>query len=50
MPATRQGANDPMTPESIQAMIDRAIQRNSNQDNRSQSSGGGIRRPVQPAR
>ncbi|GJU17103.1 hypothetical protein Tco_1145069 [Tanacetum coccineum] len=46
MPVTRQGANDAMTPESIQAMIDRAIQRNSTQDNRSQSSGGGIRRPV----
>ncbi|GJW78695.1 putative reverse transcriptase domain-containing protein [Tanacetum coccineum] len=39
-----------MTPESIQAMIDQAIQRNSThtQDDRSQSSGGGIRRPVQP--
>ncbi|GKA45931.1 putative reverse transcriptase domain-containing protein [Tanacetum coccineum] len=44
MPVTRQGANDAMTPESIQAMIDRAIQRNSTQDDRSQSSGGGIRR------
>ncbi|GJX18046.1 putative reverse transcriptase domain-containing protein [Tanacetum coccineum] len=50
MPVTRQGANDAMTPESIQAMIDRAIQRNSTQDDGSQSSGGGIRRPVQPAR
>ncbi|GJV83425.1 putative reverse transcriptase domain-containing protein [Tanacetum coccineum] len=49
MPVTRQGANDAMTPESIQAMIDRAIQRNSTQDDKSQSSGGGIRRPVQPA-
>nr|GEV33846.1 reverse transcriptase domain-containing protein [Tanacetum cinerariifolium] len=41
-----------MTPESIQAMIDRAIQRNSThtQDDVSQSSGGGLRRPVQPAR
>ncbi|GKD01279.1 putative reverse transcriptase domain-containing protein [Tanacetum coccineum] len=29
MPVTRQGTNDTMTPESIQAMIDRAIQRNS---------------------
>nr|GEX06136.1 soluble inorganic pyrophosphatase 4 [Tanacetum cinerariifolium] len=29
MPVTRQGTNDAMTPESIQAMIDRAIQRNS---------------------
>ncbi|GJT91491.1 reverse transcriptase domain-containing protein [Tanacetum coccineum] len=42
----RQGANDAMTSESIQAMIDRAIQRNSTQDDESQSSGGGIRRPV----
>ncbi|GKE24740.1 putative reverse transcriptase domain-containing protein, partial [Tanacetum coccineum] len=50
MPVTRQGTNDSMTPESIQAMIDRAIQRNSTQDDGSQSSGGGIRRPVQPAR
>ncbi|GJS91000.1 putative reverse transcriptase domain-containing protein [Tanacetum coccineum] len=50
MPVTRQGANDAMTPESIQAMIDRAIQRNSTQDDGSQSLGGGIRRPVQPAR
>ncbi|GJZ38340.1 putative reverse transcriptase domain-containing protein [Tanacetum coccineum] len=50
MPVTRQGANDAMTPESIQAMIDRAIQRNSTQDDGIQSSGGGIRRHVQPAR
>ncbi|GJS67209.1 hypothetical protein Tco_0681773 [Tanacetum coccineum] len=52
MPVTRQGTNDAMTPESIQAMIDRAIQRNSTQtqDDDSQNSGGGIRRPVQPAR
>ncbi|GJX42407.1 putative reverse transcriptase domain-containing protein [Tanacetum coccineum] len=49
MPVTRQGANDDMIPESIQAMIDRAIQRNSTQDDGSQSSGGGIRRPVKPA-
>nr|GEU76024.1 reverse transcriptase domain-containing protein [Tanacetum cinerariifolium] len=41
-----------MTLESIQAMIDRAIQRNSTytQDDASQSSGGGLRRLVQPAR
>nr|GEV08900.1 hypothetical protein [Tanacetum cinerariifolium] len=40
-----------MTPESIQTMIDRVIQRNSThtQDNASQNSGGGPRRPVQPA-
>ncbi|GJY86772.1 putative reverse transcriptase domain-containing protein [Tanacetum coccineum] len=50
MPITRQGTNDAMTPESIQAMIDRAIQRNSTQDDDSQNSGGGIRRPVQLAR
>ncbi|GKE35046.1 hypothetical protein Tco_1454368 [Tanacetum coccineum] len=52
MPVTRQGTNDAMTLESIQVMIDRAIQRNSThtQDYGSQSSGGGIRRHVQPAR
>nr|GEY39368.1 reverse transcriptase domain-containing protein [Tanacetum cinerariifolium] len=52
MHVTRQGTNDAMTPESIQAMIDQAIQRNSThtQDDASQSSGGGLRRHVQPAR
>nr|GEZ83473.1 hypothetical protein [Tanacetum cinerariifolium] len=52
MPVTRQGTNDAMTPESIQAMINRAIQRYSThtQDDASQSLGGGLRRPVQPAR
>ncbi|GKC95217.1 putative reverse transcriptase domain-containing protein [Tanacetum coccineum] len=52
MHVTRQGTNDAMTPESIQAMIDRAIQRNSThtQDDASQNSCGGPRRPVQPAR
>nr|GEV93312.1 hypothetical protein [Tanacetum cinerariifolium] len=52
MPITRQGTNNAMTLESIQAMIDRAIQRNSThtQDDASQSSGRGLRRPVQPAR
>nr|GEY91460.1 hypothetical protein [Tanacetum cinerariifolium] len=52
MPVTRKGTNDAMTSESIQAMIDRAIQRNSThtQDDASQSSGGGLRRPMQPAR
>ncbi|GKF06963.1 hypothetical protein Tco_0041187, partial [Tanacetum coccineum] len=41
-----------MTTESIQAMIDRAIKRNSThtQDDASHSLGGGLRRPVQPAR
>ncbi|GKE16227.1 hypothetical protein Tco_1423804 [Tanacetum coccineum] len=48
MPVTRQGTNDAMTPESIQAIIDREIQRNSThtQDDASQNSGGGLRRPV----
>ncbi|GJS27408.1 putative reverse transcriptase domain-containing protein [Tanacetum coccineum] len=52
MHVTSQGANDAMTPESIQAMIDREIQRNSihTQDDASQSSGGGLKSPVQPAR
>nr|GFC84852.1 reverse transcriptase domain-containing protein [Tanacetum cinerariifolium] len=52
MPVTRQGTNDAMTPEFIQAMIDWEIQRNSTYtpDDASQSSGGGLRRPVQPAR
>nr|GEV75292.1 reverse transcriptase domain-containing protein [Tanacetum cinerariifolium] len=52
MPVTRQGTNDAITPKSIQAMIDREIQRNSThtQDNASQSSSEGLRRPVQPAR
>nr|GFC14409.1 hypothetical protein [Tanacetum cinerariifolium] len=51
MPVTRQGTNDAMTPKSIQA-IGQAIQRNSThtQDDASQSLGGGLRRPVQPAR
>nr|GEV26049.1 putative reverse transcriptase domain-containing protein [Tanacetum cinerariifolium] len=46
MPVTRQGTNDAMTPESIQAMIDQAIQRNSthSQDDASQSLGGGLKR------
>nr|GEU85703.1 ribonuclease H-like domain-containing protein [Tanacetum cinerariifolium] len=52
MPVTRQGANDAMTQESIQAMINRAIQRKSThtQEDASQNSSGGPRRPVQPAR
>nr|GEX99825.1 putative reverse transcriptase domain-containing protein [Tanacetum cinerariifolium] len=51
MSVTRQGTNNAMTPEYIQAMVDRAIQRNSThtQDDASQSLGGGLRRPVQPA-
>ncbi|GJR69257.1 putative reverse transcriptase domain-containing protein [Tanacetum coccineum] len=41
MPVTRQGTNDAIIPESIQAMINRAIQRNSThtQDDASHSSG-----------
>ncbi|GJZ06918.1 putative reverse transcriptase domain-containing protein [Tanacetum coccineum] len=52
MPVTKQGTNDAMTPKSIQAMIDRVIQRNSThtQDDARQNSGGGLRRPMQPAR
>nr|GEZ38723.1 reverse transcriptase domain-containing protein [Tanacetum cinerariifolium] len=52
MPVTRQGTNEAMTPESIQAMIDWEIQINftHTQDDISQSSGGGLKRPVQPAR
>nr|GEW56045.1 hypothetical protein [Tanacetum cinerariifolium] len=51
MPVTRQGTNIIMTPESIQAMIDQTLQRNStqNQDDASQNSGAGPRRHVQPA-
>nr|GEU45559.1 hypothetical protein [Tanacetum cinerariifolium] len=52
MHVTKQGANDAMNPESIHAMIDQAIQRNSThtQEDASQNSGGGTRRPVQPER
>ncbi|GKC08414.1 putative reverse transcriptase domain-containing protein [Tanacetum coccineum] len=52
MPVTRQGTNNVMNLESIQAMIDRTIQKNSTHtyDDASQNSGGGPRRPVQPAR
>nr|GEX56565.1 putative reverse transcriptase domain-containing protein [Tanacetum cinerariifolium] len=52
MPVTRQGTNDAMTLESIQAMINQEIQRNSThtRDDASQSLSGGLRRPVQPAR
>ncbi|GJX60466.1 retrovirus-related pol polyprotein from transposon TNT 1-94 [Tanacetum coccineum] len=41
-----------MTPETVQAMIDQALQRNSTNthDDGSQNSGGGPGRPVQPAR
>ncbi|GJW38876.1 putative reverse transcriptase domain-containing protein [Tanacetum coccineum] len=49
---TRQGDITIMTLETVQAMIDQAIQRNSTNthDDRSQNSGGGPGRPVQPAR
>ncbi|GJT34533.1 putative reverse transcriptase domain-containing protein [Tanacetum coccineum] len=52
MPVTRQGANAAMTLESIQGMIDQAIQRNSThtQDDASHNSGEGLKIPVQPAR
>ncbi|GJT39022.1 hypothetical protein Tco_0938887 [Tanacetum coccineum] len=52
IPTTRQGTNAVMILVSIQAMIVQGIQRNSThtQDDGSQSTGGGIRRPVQPAR
>nr|GEY87687.1 hypothetical protein [Tanacetum cinerariifolium] len=52
MPVTREGTNDAMTLESIQAIIDWAIKGNSThtQDDASQSSGGGLRRHVQPTR
>ncbi|GJU50671.1 putative reverse transcriptase domain-containing protein [Tanacetum coccineum] len=41
-----------MTPETVQAMIDQALQRNptNTHDDGSQNSGGGPGRPVQPAR
>ncbi|GJR01234.1 reverse transcriptase domain-containing protein [Tanacetum coccineum] len=43
---------DTVEDASSSSMIDQALQRNSThtQDDRSQSSGGGLRRPVQPAR
>ncbi|GKD50297.1 hypothetical protein Tco_1279273, partial [Tanacetum coccineum] len=52
MLVTRQGTNVVMTPESIQAMIDQALQRNSTNthDDGSQNSGGGPKRPVQLTR
>nr|GEU55951.1 reverse transcriptase domain-containing protein [Tanacetum cinerariifolium] len=52
MPVTRQGTNVVIALESIQAIIDQALQRNSthSQDDGSQSLGGGLRRPMQPTR
>nr|GEY47224.1 putative reverse transcriptase domain-containing protein [Tanacetum cinerariifolium] len=52
MPVTRQGTNEATTPESIQSMINRAIQRNTThiQDDASQSSGRGLRRPLKLVR
>ncbi|GJW54872.1 reverse transcriptase domain-containing protein [Tanacetum coccineum] len=52
MPVTRQGDTTIMTPETVQAMIDHALQRNSTNthDDGNQNSGGGPRRPVQPSR
>nr|GFA23194.1 hypothetical protein [Tanacetum cinerariifolium] len=50
MPTTRQGANVVMTLEAVQAMIDQTLLRNNTTDDGSQNSGGGPRRPMQPAR
>nr|GEX43164.1 hypothetical protein [Tanacetum cinerariifolium] len=41
MPTTRQGTSNNMTPEAVRAMIDQAMQRNSTNDDRSNSSRGG---------
>ncbi|GJT77894.1 reverse transcriptase domain-containing protein [Tanacetum coccineum] len=57
-PTTRRGQNTPtdntnpnnMTPESVQAMIDQALQRNSTNGDASHSSHGDDRRNVQTAR
>ncbi|GJT82171.1 reverse transcriptase domain-containing protein [Tanacetum coccineum] len=57
-PVTRRGPNTPpnntnpnnMTPESVQAMIDQALQRNSTNGDKSHSSHGDNRRNVQTAR
>nr|GEY13856.1 hypothetical protein [Tanacetum cinerariifolium] len=49
MPTTRQGANVSMTLEAVQAMIDQTLLRNNTTDDGSQNSGGGPRRPMQPA-
>ncbi|GJX93919.1 reverse transcriptase domain-containing protein [Tanacetum coccineum] len=52
MPVTKQGDTTIMTPETVQAMINQALQRNSTNthDNESQNSGGGPGMPVQPTR
>ncbi|GKC17849.1 reverse transcriptase domain-containing protein [Tanacetum coccineum] len=52
MPATRQGDTTMMTPGTVQAMINQALQRNSTNTHNdgSQNSGGGPGWPVQPAR
>nr|GFA21118.1 hypothetical protein [Tanacetum cinerariifolium] len=50
MPTTRQGANVVMSLEAVQAMIDQTLLRNNTTDDGSQNSGGGPRRPMQPAR
>ncbi|GKF42143.1 hypothetical protein Tco_0125485, partial [Tanacetum coccineum] len=57
-PTTRRGQNTPtdntnpnnMTPESVQAMIDQALQRNSTNEDASHSSHGDDQRNVQTAR
>ncbi|GJV77596.1 hypothetical protein Tco_1509180 [Tanacetum coccineum] len=52
MHVTRQGDTTIMTPETVQAMIDQALQRNftNTHDDESQNSSGGPGRPVQHAR
>ncbi|GKE39133.1 hypothetical protein Tco_1462538, partial [Tanacetum coccineum] len=48
MPVTRHGDTTIMTPETVQAMIEQALQRNSTitHDDESQNLGGGLGRPV----
>nr|GEV21285.1 reverse transcriptase domain-containing protein [Tanacetum cinerariifolium] len=50
MPTTRQRANVVMTLEAVQAMIDQTLLKNNTTDDGSQNSGGGPKRPLQPAR
>ncbi|GJU78148.1 retrovirus-related pol polyprotein from transposon TNT 1-94 [Tanacetum coccineum] len=52
MPVTRQGDTTIITPETVQAMINQALQRNSTNTHNdgSQNSGGGPGWPVQPTR
>nr|GEY20598.1 hypothetical protein [Tanacetum cinerariifolium] len=50
MPTTRQRENVVMTLEVVQAMINQTLLRNNTTDVGSQNSGGGPKRPMQPAR